>query len=207
MGRTFVLVPSAGTVKLAGNSYTDGADVKVDEVTVLGEQHLPTYAAVPTALSNIGTANKHLAQLMAGVSLNVYVRWIGVYQFAGAAAAQLTEMRLLRLTTAGTTGAAGAVNPLDTTAAAAGATFMTMPTVLGTEGAVLSWFYWGSIAASAAFPIADGSLVWQWPPRDDPRAQSIRIPAGTTNGIAIKNVTAIATATFAVNMLVSEAPY
>jgi hypothetical protein len=206
--RSHVLVPNAGTIKLATSQYTDGANVKDDEVSVLGEQHLAAYAAVPGAAANTTTINKHMAQLMAGASLHVYVRWIGIYLLAVAAAATIVEVRLHRLTTAGTGGTAGTQAALDTTDAAAGATSMTMPAVLGTEGAAINSTTMGVIAAAPAAALAEGLLIWSWGNKGDfTRTKAIRIPAGTANGLAVKNATALATATYLVHYVYSEAPY
>ena len=113
---------------------TIGANSVEDEVVLNGEQYLATYR-IATAQTSVATASSHLLQIMAGATLNVYIRSIRVYQVAMATAAAITVVALFRLTTAGTGGTVMAPQPLDTTDAASGSTSMTLPTVKGTEAA------------------------------------------------------------------------
>ena len=110
------------------------------------------------------------------------------------------QMGVFRLTTAGTGGGTSAPPALDTTDAACGATAMTLPTGKGTEGALL-WAGGVPIFNPVTSP---GVLMGVQSP---PLLKPIRIPAGTANGIAVKNITAVAGGSAALNIYFFEANY
>lgn len=164
---------------------TIGGNTVHDEAVWLAEAPLATYTVRGASLST-ATLDSHLLQIMAGATLHVLVRSIRVYQQVAATTAALVACDIVQLTTAGTGG--GAVTPVrvDTGDAAAGATGMTLPTAKGTEGSIIdsaAGYFVQTISASLGVP--GQSLVWAWD-WDSPRAKSLRIPAGTTNGIAVK---------------------
>lgn len=204
--RSHVLVPSSGTVKLATSEYTDGANVKDDEVGVLGEQHLPTYVTYVTGAST-ATLNSHLIQIMAGASLNVYLRRLIVWQQAMATAAAVAGFGLYRLTTAGTGGGVMPTNPPDFSDPGSGATAMSLPTVKGTEAATALWvaraYLMQTIAASSQLnePTLDLNFDAML------RSKEPKINVGTANGFALKLLTAVAGGTVDILAVFSEAAY
>lgn len=209
MPESIVSINEGTGKKLHAFQRTIGANDVQDEVVILGEQYLATYTNDPGASCNTTTINKHLIQVMAGASLNVYIRWIGIYQTTLAGAATLMNFQIRRLTTAGTGGTAATWRPLDSTDTAAGMAAMTMPTALGTEGVSLWSATCPVVAAVPAVPLEDGMLIWQWPPPSTSPLvhKTIRIPAGTTNGICLKNTAALATAAYSVIVIATEANF
>lgn len=204
MTRSYISVTQGSGTKLGTNNYTDGGDSKHDEVVILGEQHLASYT-VSSDSSSTATANSHLVQIMAGASLKVRIRRIEMHQNAMATTAALMETRLYRLTTAGTGDAPITPRPLDPADPASGATAGVLPTAKGTEGVLLGIgkpYLMQTVGAST--PLAQPVLVWDF---DRPRSKPLIIAAGSTNGIAIKNMTAVAGATIMVMVWFDEAPY
>lgn len=181
MAEAFVNVTEGSGKKLHGWDRTVGANSVVDEFVIPGQYPYATYIAFSSTTS-IATANDHIMQLMAGASLNLYVRRIRVEQVVAITTASIVQFQLYRLTTAGTGGTAITPRPTDSTDAAAGATAMTLPTAKGTEGVLLdtrATFY------MQTQPVAGGQspyVEWTWTDNE----KGIRIPAGTANGIAIK---------------------
>jgi hypothetical protein len=205
MAESIVNVTEGSGKKLHTFNRTIGANSVEDEVTLNGEQYLASYTAVIGAPSSTATANSHLAQIMAGASLKVRIRRIEVWQFALATTAAYMDTRIYRLTTAGTGGTAATPAPLDTTDAASGATSQGLPTAKGTEGTNIlaaPVYMVQTITASPAFPTP--LVVWDF---DRPRSKPLIIAAGTTNGIAIKNITAIAAASVIVNIWFDESNF
>lgn len=185
-----------------------GVNTVEDTVAILGEQYLASYN-VPTAAAgtSAATAASHLLQIMAGGSLNVYVRAIRIYQLAVATVAAIDAIEIVRLTTAGTGGTAITPAPRDASDAASGATGMTLPTVKGTEGTFVDratgqWTQTIATQSGGRQAVLVAEFVW-----DDLRSKSLRIPAGTTNGIAVKNPTARAAATVIIAAYITEANF
>lgn len=183
MSESFVQVNSGTGPKLHTNQRTIGANNVEDEVVVQGEQYLASYLFNPANVS-IATAADHFLQIMAGASLNVYVRRIRVFQAVLATTAAIFTVGLLRLTTAGTGGTAVTPQALDSTDGAAGATAMVLPTVKGTEGANLGV---ATAMLTQTVPTAGGSLLLvEWDFDKMYKSKHLRIPAGTANGICLK---------------------
>lgn len=209
MAESLVQVTEGSGKKLHTWNRTIGANSVEDEYVLLGENALASYVisssfGIPGGVST-ATANSHLLQIMAGASLKVRVRRIEVHQAVAATTAALMHTQILRLTTAGTGGTVIGFAGLDPTDAASGATVMTLPTVKGTEGTgIVSThaYMMQTIAASAQLgqPIA----VWDF---DRPRSKPLILAAGTTNGIAVKNVTAIAGGAVTVVAWVDESSF
>jgi hypothetical protein len=194
MPESFVNVTEGSGKKLHSWQRTVGANTVEDEYVLQGENALATYC-FPTlgAASSTATANSHLLQIMAGASLKVRIRRIEMHQSGLATTATFMQTTIVRLTTAGTGGTAVTPSPLDPADAASGATAMMLPTVKGTEGvgiAGASCYMMQTVTASAQMtnPIA----VWDF---DRPRSKPLIIPAGAANGIAVKNLTAVAAGT------------
>ena len=196
------ITQGSGT-RLATSSYTEGAVTVHDEKMLLGETYLPTYT-IPSSAS-IATADSHVCQVMAGASLKVRIRRIEIFQSVLATTAALGSWSVFRLTTAGTGGGAVTPAPLDTTDAASGATAMTLPTAKGTETTriVLAQVYYMQ-TAGASSTLAQPILVFDF---DRPRSKPLIIPTGTTNGIALKNETAVAGASVRFNIWFDETSF
>lgn len=195
MAESFIPLTGGSGYKAHTFNRTIGANSVEDDVIINGEHYLASYHGGNTAAISFATAASHLFQIMAGASLKVYVRRIRVYQMVGATAAAFAQVQVLRLTTAGTGGTALTPNPRETTDSASGHTFMTLPTAKGTEGVEVDS---GTFEAIQTVPVAGGgyrgTLIFEGI-YDDLRSKSLVIPAGTTNGIALKLVTALAAAT------------
>jgi hypothetical protein len=206
MAEAFVNVTEGSGKKLHANDRTIGANTVLDEVVILGENYLASYIANSSAgASSTATAASHLLQIMAGASLKVRIRRIEMYQIGPATTAVLMDTRLVRLTTAGTGGTVQTVNVMEPGDAAAGATAMSIPTVKGTEGATMlmsAVYMMQTIGASAQ--LNEPVLVWDF---DRPRSKPLIIAAGATNGIAIKNVTAVAAGTVYFNVWLDETSF
>ena len=199
MARSYISVTQGSGTKMATNNYTDGADSKHDELVVFGEQFLPTYT-VSISGTSIATANDHVIALNAGASLKLRIRRIYIRQagLAGAANTGLFEIR--RLTSLGTGGSTLGPANYDPTDATAGATAKALPTAKGTETDRLQV---ATLTMVAAQPTT--GIEWEW--RQMPGTKPIIVPAGTANGIAIKSVTAIASATVAAVIEFDESAY
>lgn len=204
MAESFVNVTEGSGKKLHTFNRTIGANSVEDEGVFLAENYLASYvistpfaAAVSTA-----TANSHLLQIMAGASLKVRIRRIEIWQNALATAVAIMDLRIYRLTTAGTGGGVAAVSPEDTADGGAGATAMVLPTAKGTEGVGLRAAAPTMVQtlAATALPLPP-ILVWDF---DRPRSKPLIIPAGAANGIAIKNITAVAAGAVYINVDIDE---
>lgn len=199
---SFVQVSPASTgVKLAtGATYTENANTVQDPKVIQGEAYLPVYTFVASAVA-LSTSTSHLLEIMAGAALNVRIRRITVTQNTASGAVNAVAYLLFRLTTAGTGGTAVTARPFDTSDAAAGATGMTLPSSKGTEGVQL----WQESAwvGTAAIPIAASALRWVEVDMDKP----IIIPAGTSNGLAIKMVGGSAAGTVDISVEFSETSF
>ena len=160
-----------------------------EAAVVLSEPYLASYSVSVTTAAATATANSHLLQIMAGALNRVVLRRLVVYQMVAAGAATAVNLQLLRLTTAGSGGTSFTPRALDPIDTATAATAQTLPSSKGTEGNIL-WTGVMNVAASAGVqqPILD--LRW-----DDPRTRPPVIAAGTSNGLALKNITSLATAT------------
>jgi hypothetical protein len=129
---------------------------------------------------------------MAGSTLKVRIRRIRFEQSGNATTAAALPVSVYRLTTAGTGGTSVTPRPFDSADAACGATAMTLPTAKGTEGVMLlRTIVLMRQGLATAGSTADDVWLWEQHPGEPP----IVIPAGTSNGIAIKNESAIAGAT------------
>lgn len=156
-----------------------------DEVIVQGEPYLATYYGQPTVVSTLGTANAHVVQIMAGASKPVYIKRIVAYLTVAASAQVQCVIQLMRVSTAGTGGTAGNINPLDSTDGAAGATIRhNLTASKGTEGVVLDEA--DVLVPSALQPTVPRFYLFDFDYRASTLMKSPRIPAGATNGIVVK---------------------
>jgi hypothetical protein len=183
MTETFVNVTEGSGKKLHHDLKTIGANDVLDEYVLPGEYALASYFVSPLAAVSVATANDHALQIMAGSSLKVRIRRIRWEQNGNATTGAIGNVELFRLTSAGTGGTAVTPRPFDTSDAAAGCTAMTLPTAKGTEGVLLAriaFAYRQTVATSGA----QTNPVWEW--TQLPGTKPLIIPAGTTNGIALK---------------------
>lgn len=190
MPESFVQITEGGGKKLRTFERTVGANNVHEEGVVLGEPYLASYTIVTSTAPSTATSASHLLQIMAGASLKVRIRRIEIYQAVMATAATVQDFSIFRLTTAGTGGTSITPVVMDPADSAASVSPMTLPTVKGTEGtrpALRYAYLMQTIAASAELtnPIA----VFDF---DLPRSKPLIIPAGTSNGIAVKNGAAVA---------------
>lgn len=196
MPESFAQVTSSGALKMHTFNRTIGANSVEDEAVFLGEQPYPTYMVNAGSIST-ATGASHTLQIMAGASLNVYIRRVWMFQQAVATTAAIGRLVLIRLSSAGTGGTAVTPAPYDTTDTA-GATGMTLPTVKGTETTqimIAGTQFTQTVPTGGNFA---GPLLFL--DFTGPRSKSLRIPAGAANGIAFKNNDAIAAAS--VNLMV-----
>lgn len=197
--------PGSGFKIATGPTYTENSNVVQDQKVIQGLQYLPTYRIVSAAGVPLTTANSHLLQIMAGGSLNVYIRHLWVWLLLATGTIANDNLQLLRLTSAGTGGTAITAVPLDPADAAAGASGMTIPSAKGTEAALVSN---KTAVIVQAWPPNGGEsqLVAHWDFGDD-LSKMLKIAAGVANGVVLKNVSAVATATVTIEAEVIEAPF
>lgn len=200
-GSQSTLAVTAGSGSLLNVwTRTIGANSVIDQFVLPGEYPYASYTAIGGGIS-AATANDHIIEVMAGSSLPVKVRRIRVEQGVSATTATTLSVQVLRLTSAGTGGTAVTTRQFDTADSASGATAMTLPSSKGAEGVVLAM---SSIvmrqAVGATTAQVDDFYEWTQLPNQKP----IIIPAGTTNGIAIKNLAAIAGSSLIVTVEFTE---
>jgi hypothetical protein len=141
--------------------------------------------------SSVATTNDDTLQVMAGSTLNVYVRGIRIWQAGLSAAANTVALDLMRVTTAGTGGTVITPRKLNSGDAAAGCTAMSaVPNATrGTAGDLLGRY---RLALSSAQPTnSNGAYVVY---EAQTILESIRIAAGTTNGLVLRVSAGITTA-------------
>jgi len=205
MAEGFIAYTPGSGAKIHSFDRTIGANTVQGEVVIMGEQYLPEYTVTTITPISAATANSHVLQVMMGASLRGRIRRIEVSQMGLATTAAFCQWALYKLSTAGTGGTAITPQLLDPADAAAGATAMTLPTVKGTEGALIwsgSNYMAQTAGASSAFPQPFAIIDL-----DDSRRKPIHIATGTANGIALKNITAIAAATVIVTLWVTESSF
>ena len=192
MSQSYVpfLDSASATRKFHTNQRSNGTDTVEQYVQQEAEPYLATYTA--SALStSLATANAHVVQVMAGASLRVGIRRITLDLLTAAGSAALMNFAIQRLITAGTGGTVLSVVAHDPAEAAAGASAMTLPSSKGTEGAVL---YLGTTLVNNSLTTVGVQRVLEldW---TRTRTKALWIAAGTSNGIALKALVGIASAT------------
>jgi hypothetical protein len=181
-----VEVTAGSGTKLHSWSKTVGANTVHDEFTLPGEYPYAGYFATPAAGVSCAVAGDDIAQIMAGSSLNVRIRRVRVEQAAAITTAAGTPFQLARVTTAGTGGTAITPSKADNADGASGATAASgIPNAThGTIGQIYlnRQLYPVQTAATA------GAVepAWEW--IQQPGMKPIIIPAGTSNGIVIRNI-------------------
>jgi hypothetical protein len=165
-----------------------GGTTKEDQVVVTGEHYLATYSALAAGVST-ATSASHLAVLEGDGTNYIRLHRIYISQVAAAGAATLAQYQVFRTTTASTTGTALNPRPFDgaDTNPYAGRA-VTIPGAKGTEGNQLLHFRHWLTNSIAAQPNAV-----EWVARPDQKP--IIVGPATTDGIALKIVTGIASGT------------
>lgn len=186
MAESFINLTEGSGKKAHTWNRTIGANDVHDEFTLPGEYPLATYSVVATGIS-AATSADHVIQIMAGSSLNVRIRKIEIQQATLITSASESSVFVMRLTTAGSGGTSVTARPYDSADSAAGATAQTLPSSKGTEGVTLDILRTWPIQT---YSTAGGPGSGQ---RDErvqlPNTKPIIIPAGTSNGIALKVTT------------------
>jgi hypothetical protein len=165
-----------------------------DQYVQLGEPALPTFTAIASGIST-ATATSHLMQIMSGSSTYTRILAVELYQDAAAGSTTSSVISLVRLSTAGSTGTTVTPRAMDG-GDTANATALTLPSSKGTEGAFL---YQRPYLLTATNP---STQVWEW--RASDRGKPIVISAGTSQGLCIRNVTGVATATITIVVTFTE---
>jgi hypothetical protein len=156
------------------------------------EQPTPTYIAIAKTIITTTSAS-HLIFIQGDGTNYGRLRRLFVRQVVGATTATLAELSLFRTSTAGTGGGAITARPWDSADSAFGGTIQTLPTAKGTEGVEL-WherlqlLTTAQVAATTVNP-----NTAEWVARDGEKP--IVFGSATTDGLALKLVTGIATST------------
>lgn len=176
-----------------------------EDVAIIGEPYLASYIATTGGVTAANAGDDDI-QLMAGAALNVRIRRIRMEQTALITAALITTFTVIRLTSAGTGGAAITPSKKDNGDAAAGATAASaVPTAThGTAGVTLLTRTFMPIQTS---PVGGLSLIPYWEWVEAPNTKPIIIPAGATNGIAVRNLSARAGLTVNVEIEFDESSF
>lgn len=182
--------------QLGGSDYkqwmvqrTDGSDTVLAPLGVEAEPEIATYVIQFAGIA-ISVANSHVCQVMAGASLRVGIRRIEIWQVANANAIALAQYRLFRLTSAGTGGSSITPAAYDPAESAAGATAMTLPSAKGTESTQVG--HGRHLIHTTATTVGLVRQVWDFTKL---RTKALWIASGTSNGVALKNISSDSTAT------------
>lgn len=188
---------------LASNQRSVQSNTVEELKVVISEPYLPSYTIATTVAISTATANSHLIQLLGSTLNRVYLRRIYVTQLAGAGSTTQGVFQLVRISTAGTSGTTTytptALDPADGATAVVG---LTLPTAKGTEGNIL---YTGTGALFSTPSQAGDEAVLDWDWRETNRTKCPIVASGTSQGIVLKNVTAIASATVHITVEWEEA--
>lgn len=206
MPESTINVTEGSGKKIHTISRTIGANTVEDEVVIIGEPFLVSGEANNASAVSLATANSHPMQLMAGSSTNLYVRRIRMWQLGLATTAAIFEMAVFRLTSAGTGGTNITPDPHDTTDTIT-ATAMTLPTAKGTEAARRIWHGTCQAIQTVGTGGAGFNPLMLDIDFDKLKGKSLRVAAGAANGIALKNITAVAAMTAFVLVEFTEANY
>jgi len=184
-----IVVTAGSGTDIHSNTRTIAATTKHDQFVLPGEFPYASYTVAISGYS-IATAGDHILQIMAGASLNVRIRRVWLEQAAHATSVSIGNFQLMRVTTAGTGGTAVTPGKMDTSDAASGATAMTLPSSKGTESTLIRparLIMRQAIAATVTQPEEAIDFDFR-----GVGFKSLIIAAGTSNGIVMKNVSAVA---------------
>jgi len=202
MANSYVSFDEGTARKVRTFQRTDDAANTVEEwMYATSEPVLPAYTVTATNIAGV-TADSHIMQVMAGADDRVGIRRVTIYQNAAASTTRQARLQLVRLSTAGTGGSAITPDPLDPASAASGATAATLPSSKGTEtvdpGGIHSAVVQSTITDQLNSPLFDIEF-------GNDRERALWVAAGTSNGIAIKNLVADNTVTYDVFVRFVEA--
>jgi hypothetical protein len=157
-------------------------------VVLIGEPHQPTLTALATGIS-AATSASHLIFIQADGTLITRIKRIFVEQVAAAGSATLAQLQVIRTSTAGSGGGAITARGLDAADSYSG-TIQTLPSSKGTEGVTLIQKRLWLTNSIAAQPNS-----WEWLARGHHGQKALTIGPTATDGICLKIVTGIASAT------------
>lgn len=196
-GSHIAVTPGSGAFIATGPTYTEASTIVQDQKVILGEPYLPHYSVSEGGLLVTSGTNQNIIAINAGSTLNVRIRRIAAWQYAGGslpASASFSDLTVYRLTAAPTGGTSGSIRAFDPSDPAAGATEMRNPSSVTTGNILLK----GQIAYVSALPVTP-STAFEWRQADQTKA--IIIPAGTANGILLKSEN-VPTANSAVTVII-----
>jgi hypothetical protein len=176
--------------RLSTNDRTISSVLVQEQFVLPAEFPYPSYIVAAENVST-ATADSHMLEIMAGSSSLVRIRSIRIEQRTNAGSASTVTFQVLRLTTAGTGGTALTPAKFDTASAASGCTAMTLPSSKGTESTLLMP---GTLSMRTTTNVGVSEDTWVW--TQHPGTAPITLAAGTSNGIAIKNTSSVATGTW-----------
>lgn len=205
MAEGFVQVTEGAGKKLRTFERTVGANNVHSTAIVHDEAHLASFMATTAGTTGISTAtvNSAVIELMAGASLNVYLRRIRIYQFQVATTAAIMGYDLVRCSTAGTAGTAltSLARDLGDTPSATVKTLPTPGTLTSTIDTRIAYML-QTIPTAVYFNPLQADFDYR-----DTRSKALIIPAGTSNGIIVRNRQAIAGATISIVIEWDEASF
>jgi hypothetical protein len=177
---------AAATKYLHTQSRSYGGTTKEDQAFLKAQATRATYRAYASAVITTTSAS-HMIFIQADGTNYTFITgfWLAQTTLAGAVAT--ANMQVVRTSTAGSGGSAITANPVDAADSAYAGTIQTLPSSKGTEGVVLLG---GPVGITATNPM---TTVNQWAWRCDDDEKAITIGTATTDGIAFKLVTGIAT--------------
>lgn len=202
MAESLVQVTEGVGKKLHTNSRVIGANTVEDEFVIQGEYPYASY--VVEATPGLATANDHLLAIAGLAGAAIRIRRIRIWQAAVTTSTAFHNIELWRTTTTTPSGGSAVTpRPWDTADAASSATVQRQPVTKGTESVrLVRWFPVVVSAASAgAGPLVD--MDWT----TDNQLKPLLIPAGATNGIAIKNISTQAAGSVQIQVDWVEAGY
>lgn len=202
MAESIILVGDT-TKKVHTNSYTVGANTVEDEVVVFGPYPYPTYTALIQAAS-IAVAGDHLITLNSAAGTKTRIHLIRLRWSGPGTAAVVRAFPILRTTTTNPTGGKAITIAAHDTVDTVGATARSIPAVKGTESTVIKVAELNvtqALSATATNP----HEVWEW--RQAPNGKPITLPSGVTNGLAVKNSTALAAGTVSIEIEFTETAF
>lgn len=183
MAETFVNVTEGSGKKLHGWDLVAGGNTVVDEFVIPGEYPYPTFTADAQTVSG-ATTGDDLLQVMAGASLKLRIRRVTVNVRVAITTAAEFSVDIVKLTSAGTGGTAVTPRAHDPADSAGATAASGVPNA--THGTAS--FVWRSLrlwpVQTAPAAGIGGGLVAEWV--QSPFGKPFVIPAGTTNGIAIR---------------------
>jgi hypothetical protein len=201
MPTSYIRFDEGTAKKVRSFQRTDGADTVEEWMYVESEPGLAAYTVAALGIAG-SAADSHTLQVMAGASLRVGIRRITIHQLAAANTTRQVRFGVYRLSTAGTGGGAITPSPLDPASAASGATAMTLPSVKGTEGVLVGGRHFGIVQATITNQVVNPLIDVDF---GLGRERALWVAAGTSNGIAIKNLVADSAATYDVFVRFVEA--